>query len=107
LFYNNLIFTQITFTALNVKTQENFPNLFNPVTRIVYEVKEEGFVSLKVFDVLGREIKTLVEESKFPGKYAVHFNAFDLSSGIYFYKLNVSNNGIIHFNDMKKMILLR
>ena len=66
---------------------QNYPNPFNPTTQINYELPVSGLVTLKVFDILGREIATLVNEEKQAGKYQVEFSANNLSSGIYFYTL--------------------
>ena len=79
---------------------QNYPNPFNPSTRISYNVGEPGFVQLKVFNVLGVEVATLVNEQKYSGKYTVDFNASRFSSGVYFYSLSVNN-----FNQTRKMIL--
>ncbi len=84
------------------KLYQNYPNPFNPVTRINFAIPKQGMVVLKVYDVLGRELKSLVNEVKAPGEYYVDFNATELSSGVYFYKLE-SNN----FSDIKKMILIK
>jgi hypothetical protein len=81
---------------------QNFPNPFNPVTTIKYQLADDGFVSLKVFDVLGSEIKTLVNEFKNAGYYEIEFNASNIPSGVYFYKIQSGN-----FNAVKKMILNR
>ncbi|MGD8306107.1 MAG: T9SS type A sorting domain-containing protein, partial [Ignavibacteria bacterium] len=81
---------------------QNYPNPFNPQTRINFSVPEISLVSLKVFDVLGKEIATLVDEEKKAGTYEVGFDAVGLTSGIYFYKL-VANN---HY-ETKKMIILK
>lgn len=81
---------------------QNYPNPFNPVTRINFEIPKQGMVSLKVYDVLGREVKALVNEVKAPGVYSVDFNGTELSSGVYFYKLE--SNG---FSDIKKMMLIK
>jgi hypothetical protein len=81
---------------------QNYPNPFNPSTKIQYQVSSNSQVSLKVFDVLGNEVATLVYEEKSAGSYEVNFNAADLSSGMYFYKLEAGN-----FVDSKKMILLK
>ena len=85
---------------------QNYPNPFNPVTNIIYEIPEEGFVSLKVLDVLGNEITTLVNEEKPAGSYEVEFStnigSRELSSGIYFYRLQAGS-----FVETKKMILMR
>lgn len=77
---------------------QNYPNPFNPVTTIRFSVgwKSGGeIVSLKIFDLLGREIKTLVDEFKPPGFYEVTFDGTDLSSGVYFYRINSGNNSLI------------
>ena len=81
---------------------QNQPNPFNPKTKIKYEIAKSGFVNLKVFDVLGREIKTLVNENQNAGYYEIDFDANNLNSGIYFYKLTTNN-----FSEMKKMILVK
>jgi hypothetical protein len=85
---------------------QNYPNPFNPVTSIQYTVSSRQFVTLKVYDVLGIEIATLVNEEKQPGTYEIEFNASsdirDLVSGIYFYQLKVGN-----YTDTKKMVLLK
>ncbi|MGE5456763.1 MAG: T9SS type A sorting domain-containing protein [Methanococcaceae archaeon] len=80
----------------------NFPNPFNPSTDIIYNIKKSGFVSLKVFNVLGREISRLVNEDKAAGEYKIRFDAINIPSGVYFYSLEV--NG---FSAIKKMILVK
>ncbi|MEJ2193836.1 MAG: T9SS type A sorting domain-containing protein [Ignavibacteriaceae bacterium] len=82
--------------------EQNYPNPFNPVTKIEYSVPQLSQVQLKVFDVLGNEIATLVNDEKDSGIYEVNFNASELSSGIYFYKLRAGS-----FADAKKMLLLK
>jgi hypothetical protein len=74
--------------------QQNYPNPFNPSTRITFSVRDSGlpagqagFVSLKVYDLLGREVRTLVNENLQPGSYEVTFSADGLASGVYFYRL--------------------
>ena len=81
---------------------QNYPNPFNPVTRINFSVPKQGFVNLKIYDVLGREVKTLVNEVKTPGVYSVDFNGTELSSGVYFYRME--SNG---FTDIKRMMLIK
>jgi hypothetical protein len=81
---------------------QNYPNPFNPVTSINYQIPEEGMVSLKVYDMLGREITTLVNEYKSSGKYNVEFNGSGLSSGVYIYKLYVNNKVFT-----KKLLLMK
>ena len=84
------------------KLDQNYPNPFNPSTTIKYSISKQSFVTLKVYDVLGNEIKTLVSEEISPGNYEVEFNSNILTSGIYFYKLQAGN-----FTQTKKMILLK
>ncbi|MCX7798068.1 MAG: T9SS type A sorting domain-containing protein [Melioribacter sp.] len=81
---------------------QNFPNPFNPTTKIGFNISEQNFVSLKVYDLLGNEVTTLVNEIKSPGKYVVNFSRGDLSSGTYFYKLQCGNNIAV-----KKMTILK
>jgi hypothetical protein len=81
---------------------QNYPNPFNPVTRIKYQIPELSFVTLKVFDVLGNEITTLVNEEKPLGNYEIQFDATNLPSGVYFYRLQAGS-----FVETKKMVLLK
>jgi hypothetical protein len=86
---------------------QNFPNPFNPTTVIQYAVpagrsRQVGTVSLRVYDILGREVATLVNEVQQPGYHSVHFNAIDLPSGVYFYRLETES-----FAATKMMLLLR
>ncbi len=81
---------------------QNYPNPFNPATKIGFRIAEFGFVSLKVYDVLGREVATLVNEEKKPGTYEVNFNASNFSSGIYFYRIKTGS-----FIQTKKILLLK
>lgn len=80
----------------------NYPNPFNPSTKIRYSIAQNSFVTLKVFDLRGREIATLVNESKASGNYETTFDASNLSSGIYFYQLKTEN-----YIQTKKMIFLQ
>jgi len=82
--------------------EQNYPNPFNPTTNIQYSIGSKQRVLLKVFDLLGKEILTLVHEEKPAGVYKVEFNASKLSSGIYFYQLQAGD-----FIETKKMILMR
>ena len=81
---------------------QNYPNPFNPVTQIKYEVPIKSAITLKVFDMLGREVETLVNEEKDAGYFQVSFDASRLSSGIYFYTLRAGNSFVT-----KKMILMK
>jgi photosystem II stability/assembly factor-like uncharacterized protein len=81
---------------------QNYPNPFNPVTTIRFVLSQSGNVSLKVYDVLGREIETLVDDFRNAGNYEIDFNASEFPSGVYFYKLQTEN-----YIDTKKMIFLK
>ncbi|MGB4851790.1 MAG: M14 family zinc carboxypeptidase [Ignavibacteria bacterium] len=81
---------------------QNYPNPFNPVTVISYNLAVAGFVELKIYDVLGNEVKTLVKEKQNAGSYSVDFNAGDLPSGVYFYRINAGE-----YRETKTMMLLK
>jgi endo-1,4-beta-xylanase len=87
---------------LNYQLGQNFPNPFNPVTTIQYSITKTSNVSLKVFDMLGREVQTLVNTMQAPGQYSVPLNAQGLGSGVYFYRLNAGT-----FTETKKLMLLK
>ena len=89
-------------TIITENTLDNYPNPFNPTTIIQYQIIEGGFVSIKVYDNLGREVAVLVNKEQPSGRYSVTFDASKLSSGVYFYTINAKD-----FNKVKKMILLR
>ena len=80
----------------------NYPNPFNPSTKIQYTLPTNEFVSLKVYDIIGREVATLVNQQQSAGVYDVNFNASNLTSGIYFYKIDAGS-----FVDVKKMMLIK
>lgn len=81
---------------------QNYPNPFNPQTKIKYQIPELSFVTIKIYDVLGKEIATLVNEEKTAGVYEIKFDAIALTSGIYFYHLSAGN-----YVETKKMVILR
>jgi len=81
---------------------QNYPNPFNPVTKINFAIPKQSFVTIKVFDILGREVKTLINENKSAGNYIVEFNASTLASGVYYYRIEAGD-----FRDVKKMILIK
>ena len=91
------------------KLEQNYPNPFNPETVIRFQLPANSNVLLKVYDILGREVATLVNKEFTAGKYEVKFNASDFSSGIYFYQLRAvsSTNSGRNFVLSKKMILLK
>lgn len=82
--------------------KQNFPNPFNPVTNLEFGIANPGYVSLKIFDLPGKEVVTLVNEKLYPGTYRVKFDAGSLTSGVYFCKLNVNN-----FQETKRMLLIK
>ena len=86
----------------SISLNQNYPNPFNPSTTIEYSIPEKSIVELKVFDLLGKEISTLVNREMSPGKYELLFDASELTSGVYFYKLRIGN-----FIDTKKMMFLK
>ncbi|MBZ0184077.1 MAG: T9SS type A sorting domain-containing protein [Melioribacteraceae bacterium] len=95
-----------SFRATNLPTefalQQNYPNPFNPTTSIEYSVPSREYVILKVYDVLGNEVVTLVNEQKSAGHYKVSFNAINLASGLYIYRIQVGE-----FNSVRKMMFIK
>ncbi|MDP2301628.1 MAG: T9SS type A sorting domain-containing protein [Ignavibacteria bacterium] len=81
---------------------QNYPNPFNPNTQIKYSIPESEYVEIIIYDILGDEVKSLVSEYKAAGKYKIEFNANNLSSGIYFYRIICGR-----FSETRKMLLLR
>ncbi|MCH9030222.1 MAG: T9SS type A sorting domain-containing protein [Bacteroidetes bacterium] len=81
---------------------QNYPNPFNPNTRIFYSIPVKAFVIINIYDVLGNEVATLINEEKREGRYEVLFNANGISSGIYYYRMQANE-----FVDVKKMIILK
>jgi photosystem II stability/assembly factor-like uncharacterized protein len=90
-------------TPVEFRLLQNYPNPFNPSTKIRFDVREFSYVSIKVYDLLGREIKTIVSDFMKPGKYVADFNAEGITSGIYFYSMKV-NGRII---DTRKMSVIK
>ena len=88
--------------SISYSLDQNYPNPFNPSTTIKYQIPELSFVTLKVYDVLGNEITTLVSDEKTVGNHQVDFDAFSLSSGVYFYQLKAGS-----FIEAKKMVLMK
>jgi photosystem II stability/assembly factor-like uncharacterized protein len=81
---------------------QNYPNPFNPVTKINFNIAKTGFVSLSIFDALGREVETLVNQQMNAGSYGIDFNGSKIVSGVYFYRLQSAD-----FTDVKKLVLLK
>jgi hypothetical protein len=88
--------------AENYELGQNYPNPFNPSTKIEFRITGYEFVTLKVYDMLGREVATLVNERKAPGTYIVQWNSGNLPSGTYFYTIRVGN-----WSERRKMVIVR
>ncbi len=106
-FYNtelvDILNTKETVTPNGFTLYQNYPNPFNPNTTIEYEVPEKSFVTIKIYDILGREVQTLVNnEEKVRWKYKIVFDASILASGVYFYRIQAGN-----FTETKKMMVLK
>jgi len=87
---------------------QNYPNSFNPSTTIEFTVPQREHVTLRLFDLLGREVAILVNEELHPGKYSVIFDAERLASGVYFYRLSAfSTSGGSSFIQTKRMVLIK
>jgi len=86
----------------NFKLEQNYPNPFNPTTTISYSLLEENHTTFKIYNLLGKEVVTLIDERKQPGNYEITFDATEFTSGVYFYSLTSGS-----FSETKKMILLR
>jgi photosystem II stability/assembly factor-like uncharacterized protein len=99
--YSNIIQVEIL-TPANFSLDQNYPNPFNPATIIKYSIPSDGFVHLVIFNAIGEELRTLVSEYRTAGKHEVIFDAGNLSSGIYFYRIDAGE-----FSAIRKMILLQ
>ncbi|QOJ30418.1 MAG: T9SS type A sorting domain-containing protein [Ignavibacteriales bacterium] len=89
-------------TADSYALAQNYPNPFNPATTIKYSIQKAGLVTLRVYDMLGREVATLVDQEQNAGVYSVQFNASGLASGIYLYKLESGS-----FTKTNKLMLIK
>jgi len=89
-------------TPLDYSLSQNYPNPFNPSTTISYSIPNDSYVTLKVYDVLGNEVASLVDEQKQNGTFDIHFSASTLSSGVYYYKLKAGE-----FTSTKKLVLMK
>jgi hypothetical protein len=100
------IFTNVSETNTAIPSEfellQNYPNPFNPSTKMRYEIHEQSFVTIKIYNILGNEIAILVNEEKPAGSYEVEFSAAELPSGIYYYRLEVAG-----YSETKKMLLLK
>jgi hypothetical protein len=81
---------------------QNYPNPFNPTTTISFSLPSKSFVTLKMFDVLGKEVASIVSEEMSQGSYSMQWNASNMPSGVYFYRLQAGS-----FTETRKLVLLR
>jgi hypothetical protein len=93
---------QSTSLPASFELMQNYPNPFNPTTSIKYKISEASLVSIKVYDLIGREVSVLINEVKQPGVYEVSFGAENLASGVYFYTMTAGE-----FSSARKMNLLK
>lgn len=102
--YSHVVEAELNFIPKEYSLCQNYPNPFNPTTVISYQLPVAGNVTLKIYDVLGREVATLVNEVQQAGKYNVQLSAdnYHLSSGVYIYRINAGK-----FSEEKKMLLLK
>jgi hypothetical protein len=87
---------------MHFNLDQNYPNPFNPATTISFSLSSRSFILLKVFDLIGREVATIVSEELSAGNHSRQWNAADLPSGIYFYRLQAGT-----FTETRKLVLLR
>jgi hypothetical protein len=104
--YHNLSETVNVGAPKNFSVSQNYPNPFNPTTKIDFEVPLDSKVNITLFDISGKEVQTLLNEKKSAGYYSVAFNAVNLSSGTYFYRIS-GENGDRMFSETKKMTLIK
>ncbi len=100
--YHNLLGDVIVGAPSKFELSQNYPNPFNPTTNINFGLPADSRVSIKVFDISGREVKTLLNESRTAGYYTIAFDASNISSGVYFYKIEADK-----FSDVKRMLLVK
>jgi len=106
--YKQITSTDINNSIINsFSLSQNYPNPFNPSTTISYSLEQNGFTQLKVYDMLGREVADLVNKEEAMGNYKVQFNAKNLSSGVYIYRLHASAGSATGFVESKKMLLIK
>ena len=101
----NIVITDVSDNSQHpneFRLYNNYPNPFNPTTIIRYSIPEASFTSIRIYNELGKEVSALVNETKSAGTYEVEFNASNLSSGVYYYKLQAGS-----FTETKKMILTK
>lgn len=103
--YKNVVSNSLI--KLNYNLAQNFPNPFNPSTKITYAIPEGAIVQIKIYDILGTEVADLVNETKPAGYYEITFNTSELSSGVYIYRITALSGDRILFSQSKQMILIK
>lgn len=101
-FYKPFVKKEKSVSITDYKLNQNYPNPFNPTTNISFDLPEESSVQLQIYDIQGKLVSTLVNETMDKGNYSVSFNSDGLPSGVYFYRLSTLN-----FTDIKRMLLLK
>lgn len=100
--FSEIVYSEGFLINLDYKLYQNYPNPFNPSTTIKYQIPNDGLVTIKLYDILGNEIKTLVKEQKTKGQYTYKFESTNLAAGVYIYSLESG-----YFSESKKMIVLK
>ncbi|MBX7046086.1 MAG: T9SS type A sorting domain-containing protein [Ignavibacteria bacterium] len=99
---NSIGVTESNFAVSDFKLNQNYPNPFNPSTLITFEVKKSSFITIKLFDNLGKLVNTIISRNYSPGRYEINFNSGNLSGGTYYYRLTSGD-----YSETKKMILVK
>jgi len=108
--FGNIIPVSVSYNPViigNYSLSQNYPNPFNPVTKINFSLPVNAKVTLKIYDILGREMNVLFNQYTSAGAYIVEFNAVNYSSGVYFYRLEAEGNDGSRYLDVKRMILIK
>jgi hypothetical protein len=102
--YSDLVEIDVN-VPLEFALEQNYPNPFNPSTKINFSLAADSKVNLKIFDLLGQEVKTLVDAELVAGEHEINFDGAGLNSGVYFYRINAEGVNGKNFTSVKKMIL--
>ncbi|HSP86891.1 MAG TPA: T9SS type A sorting domain-containing protein, partial [Ignavibacteriaceae bacterium] len=100
--YSQVVEVKNNYIPAEYSLFQNHPNPFNPATTIQYQIPKDGLVTIKIYDILGTEVKTLVNEQQSIGRYTINFDAGDLASGVYVYRVQIND-----FIATKKMMLVK
>jgi uncharacterized delta-60 repeat protein len=105
--YSKTVEVEINLTPVEYALHQNYPNPFNPATRISFSLADNSEVLLRVYNILGQEVATLIKGYLDKGVHQVEFDASEFNSGIYFYEININNNNSVNFSSVKKMMLTK